>query len=137
MSHYYELNGFGEIQHSKLRASKLPAITENAGNMGTCVYLSVNPNSEHLEDTLTYISAYCKYLLKKSESLYFKEAKNRECTDSELTQDLNRIYENGVICFELPDEIFWEDYFDYQDGVISFEEMTEELNRKVQMYLNE
>lgn len=57
--------------------------------------------------------------------------------DSQLSEDLHEIYKNGGISFFIPEEIFWDDYLDYQDGKLSFKELAEELNRKVSMYLNE
>lgn len=137
LGHFYEVSGGDEVVYTKLRAKALPEVgEEQLPNYGICTYLSVNPNSDNLEDTLDYISAYCSYMLERTDTCLFQE-KQMPNPDTPLAEDLHEIYRNGGISFFIPEEIFWDDYLDYQEDKLSFEELAAELNRKVSMYLNE
>lgn len=137
LAYFWEFAGSDERIYTELRARALPEVgDEQTPNYGTCTYLSVNPNSENLENTLDYISAYCSYMMGRKDTYLFQEER-MPYPDTPLSKDLHEIYKNGGISFWIPENIFWDDYLSYQENELSLDELVEELNRKVSMYLNE
>ena len=138
LEHYYNVIGWDELPYSIFNAKGLPAIKEKQEkNYGKCIYLSVNQNSDNLEGVLNYISAYCKYMMDRNDTFMFKDNTKSPYSNTKLSKDIYSVYKKGDICFEMPNEIFWETYLDYQKEKMNFDELAEELNRKVKMYLNE
>lgn len=138
LSHYYDLGSYDAEAYEKLRALPLPELSEKKNRYyGTCTCLSVNPNSENLEEALNFISAFCRYMLDREDTYLFKDRKKLPFSGSALSADIYEIYKKGDITFELPEEIFWNTYQMYQDNKIVFSEMAKELKRKVEMYVHE
>lgn len=138
LSHYYDLTSYDDTVFKTMRAKALPGLHEGkTTNYGTCICLCVNPSSDHLDQTLEYISSFCRYMSSRDDLWFLNDSGSRLFSDSRLSSDMTDIYKNGGICFEFPDDIFWNTYFDYQSNKISFDDMAKELDRKVDVYLNE
>ena len=45
-----------------VNAAPIPSITDNKTNLATCYFITVNPASKNLKETLQYISSLSKYL---------------------------------------------------------------------------
>lgn len=128
-----------EMRFQLLSAAPLPQIMEGGDCPSTarCIYFSVNQNSANLENTLQYVSAFCEYMVQRKDTCMQKDMENWLFPDSGLTEDLYQIYADSEIYFELSDEMFWEDYQRYMQGEITLDAFITEVERKVDMYLNE
>lgn len=117
-----------------LRACALPSLTEDKRSIATCLFISVNPNSDNLESALEYISSLAEYLTDNNPNILFSENK---LGDTEYINDLYEIYENASISFDIPFEVCRYDYEQYLYGNITLDECIAEMNRKLDVYLNE
>ena len=113
----------------------VPTIEKDIPNVGTMTFMMVNPQSENLEDTLQYISAYAKYALKKENS--FILADESTYMDTPFAKDCYALYANGGIYFEMEDEIYLDTFTEYINGEIELEEMITEIERRRKVYLGE
>ena len=127
---------FGALGKSTLLGVvPVPTIEKDIPNVGTMTFMMVNPQSENLEDTLQYISAYAKYALKKENS--FILADESTYMDTPFAKDCYALYANGGIYFEMEDEIYLDTFTEYINGEIELEEMITEIERRRKVYLGE
>lgn len=117
-----------------LRACALPSLTEDKRNIATCLFISVNPNSDNLKSTLEYISSLAEYLTDNNPNILFSENKHG---DTQYVKDLYGIYENASISFDIPFEVCRSDYENYLYGNVTLDECIAEMERKLDVYLNE
>lgn len=112
----------------------MPKLKSSDKNVATCVYLTVNPNSKNLEDTLNYIKDWIAYCMEQEEKpLYFSQPIPE---DNTLRRSAYELYENSVITFSMDYELY--DGFDEViEKKLSIEEYIEETDRKIDTYLNE
>lgn len=120
---------------NNIRACKLPSITDNHSNTATCYFICVNPASKNLETTLQYISSLCNYLLTLDNTMMFSDREIYK--DSSLIDDLYMIYSNGDIQFTYPNDVYINDLEKYLMGQLSLEDLIDESNRRLDIYLNE
>ena len=120
---------------NNIRACKLPSITDNHSNTATCYFICVNPASKNLETTLQYISSLCNYLLILDNTMMFSDREIYK--DSSLIDDLYMIYSNGDIQFTYPNDVYINDLEKYLMGQLSLEDLIDESNRRLDIYLNE
>lgn len=128
-----------EVRFQYLSGAPLPQLEEGASCPGVarCFYFSVNQNSGNLKNTLQYVSAFCDYMTNRKDTCMQKEIGNWLFPDTKLTADLYEIYADNTIYFELSYEMFWEDYLRYRKDEITLDAFIGEVERKVDMYLNE
>lgn len=100
-----------------------------------CTYICVNPASDNLDAVLDCISAMCEYMLSNDNYCLFGD-KSRY-PDSRYAESLYKVYENGVIDFVKPEEIYWPDLQKYMKDEMSLDDMIRESDRRMQVYLNE
>lgn len=118
----------------RLRAASTPRIgTANPNVIATLI--CVNPNSENLEETLRYVSDLAA-ILEKTEDL-FMFADPSAYTDDPYVRSLFEVYQNGEITFDIPSEIYYNDFNRYLEGEITIDEFISEADRKLSAYLNE
>jgi hypothetical protein len=98
-------------------------------------FLYVNPYSDNLEITLEYVTAVCEYMMTRKDS--FMSTDSAMYTDSEYARRVYALYENSVIDFNIPNEIFAEDFDRYLRDEISLDELIKEADRKLAMYHGE
>lgn len=132
MTHYNEYKDYSQSFVETSNVVNMPYITDSNGdtvekNFGSCLFLCVNPNSQNLDETLEYISAYCGYMLENDDNLLLKENENK----------ISDIYENGEISFGIPEDVFWDSYLDYIRGNMKYKDMVKDVENKVKTYLNE
>ena len=118
-----------------IRVTGISGPQKSDKNLGTCIFLAVNPQSERLSDVLEYISAYCKYRMGEKDTLLFEGLENY--TDTVYMQEVYTLYENGEIYFEMDAEIYTEPFWEYLNGSISLEEMISEADRRKSLFLGE
>lgn len=116
------------------RARSLSSFDGEA-NSAVCTYICVNPASDNLDTVLDCISALCEYKLSIDNYCLFSD-KSRY-PESRYAESLYNIYENGVIDFIKPEEIYWPDLKKYMEGEMALDDMIRESDRRMQVYLNE
>ncbi len=145
----FELEGGADILHlyerdmkENARAVNMPNFTGSGKNIVSSDFICVNPYSENLDQVIDFVSAYVKNALSKfdvadeaCENMMFTASPIFE--KNQLLRDLHNIYENGVMRFAYPYEIYGTAFEDYLNDKISLEEFIKEADRKLSMYLNE
>lgn len=118
-----------------LNAIGMPKITNSKKNIAYSTFICVNPYSDNLEEALKYISALADYMSKYNDSMMFTDKDSY--TDSIYTHDLYSIYENAVITYQAPRELYFDDFCRYLSGKIELEDFIKEADRKLSIYKNE
>lgn len=113
----------------------VPKIEGGIGNYGTLTFMAVNPQSENLEATLDYISAFAKYMLTKRDS--FLLADESTYTDTPFTKDWYNLYANGTVYFGVEGEVFLSTFADYLEGTSDLETAITEMERRRKLYMKE
>lgn len=113
----------------------VPKMEENMKNGGTLTFMAVNPQSENLEATLEYISAFSKYMLTKQDSFLLSDKSTY--TDTPFTRDWYELYANGTVYFGMEGEVFLDTFHDYLEGTIDLETAIAEMERRRKLYLEE
>lgn len=113
----------------------IPKLKENGKNLGTCIFLAVNPSSKNLNAVLDYITAYTQYCLTQKNTLLFAEKEAYD--DTPYMQAVYELYANGEIYFELSSEIYEECFYRYLEGEASLEKTVSEIERRRKAYLGE
>lgn len=100
------------------------------------IFLVLNPNSEHREELLQFVSDMSEVYIADSES-WLSSNQERYAKDT-VTQDVCSLYRNGKMVFGMPDNLFTA-YYQYVmgSGALSADEVVKELNRVVNMYYGE
>lgn len=115
-------------------AYELPKYTEGAESVGSCVFLAVNPQSEHLDATLAYISSWIAYKLESGEvPLFFQ---NQKAPETAYEASVQKLFQNGKIGYMIDRSVVtgWEEVL---KDVTKLEQYVKETDRKLQMYLKE
>ena len=133
----YDLTRYSKLLGTSdaLGLTGIPTLSEDIGNTGTLTFLAVNPQSEELETTLEYISAFAKYMMTKKDS--FLLADEAMYTDTPFMKDWYRMCADGAVYFEMEDEIYWNLFTSYVKGEIELEKMVAEVERKRKIYMGE
>ena len=112
----------------------LPKVSKENVNPGTCLFLAVNPESEHLEETLQYLGDWIAYTMRQTEKpLYFAD---RMVGQDTYELSLYELYQNGEISFAIDEEIT-EGYEDVIKGNTKLDAYIKETDRKLRVYLKE
>ncbi len=121
------------IGDENLLAAPIPTV--NGVNSAFCTFISVNPNSEHLEETLLFIEKTVSRFANKKNG--FTMADRTLYNDDPYTWSLYDIYANSKVFFTVPWEIYQDDFESYAKGMIELEDFIAEADRKLSAYLNE
>lgn len=113
----------------------VPKLEEGIRNYGTLTFLAVNPQSENLEATLQYISAFAKYMLNKQDS--FLLADESTYTDTPFTKDWYHLYANGEVHFAVDGEVYLSTFIEYLEGSLALEAAIDEMERRRKLYVEE
>jgi hypothetical protein len=108
--------------------------TDGTPNSANIVFLSVNPNSDKLNQTFAYITSVCEYMMNRSDKPFMFSDLSMY---SEYARQLHALYKESVIDFNIPNEIFAEDFDRYLRDEISLDELIKEADRKLAMYHGE
>ena len=122
------------INDTNLRAASLP-LSGNGKNIAVCIFLCVNPYSNRLPETLGFIEKTVGSMSSERNSCMLADLSTYENTP--FARDLYSIYENGEICFQIPSEIYADDFERYCAGEITLDAFISEADRKLSAYLNE
>lgn len=121
------------INSSVLKSAPVPFPTE--GSPISLIFMCVNPDSAHLEDTLDYVSSLAQYV--KSQKNVFLFTDKAAYSDNELSKGLYEIYSGGKVTFAYSGEIYHSDFERFLGGEITIDEFISEADRKLSAYLNE
>ncbi|MCM1333600.1 MAG: hypothetical protein NC084_08750 [Bacteroides sp.] len=122
------------IGDKNLSVASLPHIRGTKNN-AFCTFLCVNPNSEHLEETLLFLERMVSHLSDQKNTFVLQD--KRAYDDDPLTQGLYKIYEDSQISFTLPTDVYSDDLEKYLTGEITLDDFIAEADRKLAAYLNE
>lgn len=121
------------VGDENLLAAAMPSV--NGKNIATCMFICVNPYSEHLEETLLFIERMATRLANTENS--FALTDKSTYSGDPYTQSLYAVYENAEITFNIPWDIYYGDFLSYLEGGVKLEDFITEANRKLSAYLNE
>ncbi len=121
------------IGDESLLAAPIPTV--NGVNSAFCTFISVNPNSEHLEETLLFIEKTVSRFANKKNG--FIMADRTLYDEDPYTRSLYDIYANSKVFFTVPWEIYQDDFESYAKGMIELEDFIAEADRKLSAYLYE
>lgn len=124
-----------KLEYPVVRAAGIPYITENESNVGTCYFITVNPASKNLKETLKYISSLCKYLSSYNPYVILKD--RALYPDTQVMDDIYEIYSNGDIQFTYPNELFIDTFEKFLAGEIELDSFIKEADRRLDTYLKE
>lgn len=130
----YRFQQVNLIKDENLRAAPLP-LSANGKSVAVCTFLCVNPYSDRLSETLDYIEKTVNTMSSERNSCMLADPNTYENTA--LAQDMYSIYENGEIYFQIPTEIYSDDFDQYCNDEITLEEFIAEADLKLLTYLNE
>ncbi len=122
------------INDENLRAAPMP-VSENGKSVADCTFLCVNPYSDRLSETLVFIENIVNTMSSVRNSCMLADQSTYE--DTAFARDLYSIYQNGEICFQIPTEIYAEDFERYCADEITLDKFIAEADRKLSAYLNE
>ena len=122
-------------EEQRIGVTSMPSVSKKVGNVGTLTFLAVNPQSENLEATLSYISTLARYMMGLENS--FLLADETTYMDTPFMKQCYKLYENGVVYFAMDSQIYWDDFQLYLDGEMELEEMIKEIERKREIYVKE
>lgn len=111
-----------------------PKLTVAGKNVGTCLFLAVNPYSDNLDTTLDYLASLLSYMMKQEEAPLFFQ--NRVVEDTAYEKSLYALYENGAISFTLEYSIY-DGYGEVLEDITKLDAYIAETERKLKIYLNE
>lgn len=126
-------NAFFDV--TGVRVCGIPKLKAGERNLGTCIFLAVNPSSKNLDAVLDYITAYTAYCLTQKNTLLFADAETYD--DTEYMREVYELYADGEIYFEMNSEIYEDCFYQYLEGILSLEEMVAEVERRRKTYLGE
>lgn len=117
-------------------AYKAPVLEEGkpVKNQAELCFIVVNPNSRKKKWVLSYLEEVCKGI--REDSGVFLLAKN-QFEGQPLWQEVREIVADSEIYFAYPDEIIMEELERYRLEGQSYEDTVNEMERKMNMYLNE
>ncbi len=113
----------------------IPITGTGMKSSAAATFLTVNPYSENLDAVLGYISALCRHLLGSAHSYMFSDM--TAYSNSAYVKSLYSVYSDSYIDFNVPYEVFWEDFEEYLRNKLSLDDMIENIDMKLSMYRNE
>lgn len=131
---YTLVNTYREKYGEGIRFYGLPRQDANGKNFGTCDFLVVNPKSDNLEATLSYISSLVSYQCSREKELPFFNTEPE--MENETAASIYNLYRDGEICFNIPEELF-EGYLEVLNGQFDREKYIQETEQKLRIYFNE
>ena len=128
----YRIKQVALINDENLRTSPLPLpLPDNGKSVAVCTFLCVNPYSDRLSETLGFIENIVNTMSSVRNSCMLADQSTYE--DTAFACDLYSIYQNGEICFQIPTEIYADDFERYCAVEITLDKFIAKLSA----YLNE
>lgn len=117
------------------RVYSVPKISATDKNIGTCIFLAVNPKSSNLKETIGYLESYIAYCLAE-------EDKPLHFIDCDVYQDiygnsLYDLYKNGEITFAIDSDVYDDGFGSVISGEESCEDYLNKTQQRIDIYFNE
>lgn len=122
------------LNDENLRAASMP-VTGSGKSVAVCTFICVNPYSDRLPEILTFIENAVAKMSQCQNSYMIADQSTYASTA--FAQDMYSIYEKGDICFQIPLEIYNEDFSRYCSDEITLDKFIAEADRKLSAYLKE
>lgn len=128
------LNKFNNYDY--FRAAAMPGLEEgkDTKSIADCYMIIVNPNSKRIKWVKDYLGEVCKSIKADKNFLMLKDI---EFKDNQLMTDIQNVYANAEILFCYPYEIVSDEIGTYRFGEKTLDDTIREIERKMNMYLNE
>ncbi|MGN0699640.1 MAG: hypothetical protein ACI4J8_01425, partial [Oscillospiraceae bacterium] len=117
-------------------ATGTPCISNQNVLQPNVIFLCVNPNSEHLDDALDYITKITEHQMTNPDR-FVLTPENGVYSDNDTVRQMTELYNSAEVYFTYPTEIYWDDFCSYLSDKISLEQFIAEADRKLIVYLNE
>lgn len=118
------------------RVFGLPRIASEASLMQDVTFMSINPNSEHLQDAINYMTEVVKYQSENEDTFIFREEAGKY-SESPVIKPLLKLCSDTELYFTYPSELYIDDFNKYLAGEISLDDFISEADRKMKVYMNE
>lgn len=118
------------------RVFGIPRIGSEASLMQDVTFMSINPNSGHLQDAINYITEVVKYQSENEDTFIFREYAGKY-SESPVIKPLLKLCSDTELYFTYPSELYRNDFNKYLAGEISLDSFITEADRKLKVYLNE
>jgi ABC-type glycerol-3-phosphate transport system substrate-binding protein len=130
---YYEIKDYYEYDFFK--AAAVPGLTEGQEqkSLADCVLIVLNPNSKKLKWVKEYLGKVCASKLKDTNCDMFKDM---DFGDNKLRAELQDVYSRAEIFYQYPYDIT-DELEAYRMENKPLEDTIKEMERKMDMYLNE
>ena len=120
---------------SELQVCAIPGLKGETAPQITADVLIVNPNAPNLDVALQYVSDMSRAYISVPDR--FLSGDRSIYPQGKMYDDLFDMLQKGVMVFNLPDALF-DSYYEYcLNGTLTEEEVIEELDRTVKMYMYE
>ncbi len=134
--HMLRISGrFYYLWNENMRAAPMPYYENGGKNLVNVIFIAVNPSSDNLSASLDYISSLADYIGSQTDTFMLSD--KEMYSDTKCADDLYEIFENGIIGYAFPDEIYRTDYMSYLAGEMSLDEFIAEADRKLSAYKGE
>lgn len=116
------------------RVYAYPKVEKTEKNAGTCDYFVINPNSDHLEDVLSFLESYILYVRNSKEKPFF--FRTLDTQGNSVLEQVRSIYENAEILFLVDSELY-DGYNEVIGKTKDLEGYIRETNSKLKIYFEE
>lgn len=130
-SEQLELERYEEERYSFY---SFPKAEEGSGNCMVCCFLAVNPNSERLEEALSYIADLAAFLTAQDGVWYFTDL---ETEPGSFAEQVHNVCRDGELPFATDADVYRKGLEKALSGELGLEEYVEEVIQKYRMYLEE
>lgn len=100
-----------------------------------CYFICINAATDNIPASVSYIETLCSYLMQKKDTMMLID--KSKYTDTEITSGLYNLHAGGEVVFDVPGELYMEEWEKYKSGKTDFKQMVAEADRKVKMYKEE
>lgn len=129
------LSGSRGIQQQLISAGAEALPFAGVEKTAECSFICVNPASKHLKETIAYISDLCAYMGNRQNSFMLSDID--KYSEESSVRSLYEVYKNAELFFTIPDDVFYNDFFNYCRDDTEYSVFIKEADRKIEMYLNE
>ena len=134
-----QMDNIYSFQYNKydfFQVAAMPSLEEGKElkSIADCYFIVVNPNSKNIPYVEEYLSKLSENIVVEASSLMLK---SMEAQDNRLKSDTHQIAKEAKILFAYPYEIISDEMRAYRLEGQSYEETVSEMERKMDMFLNE
>lgn len=118
-----------------VNAREIPSVSEEERFGVKCSFLCVNAASDNLDAAVEYVRNLCKYLMNQDSMMML--AGKEKSFDTNVASSLYKLYQDGMVEFGIPEELYMDEWEKYKKGSVDLEQMIKETERKLKIYREE